>query len=152
MKMNFEFTFEKISLAEIETFEQTYDIELPEEYKRFLLSTNGGKTVNYKFETKDQTIASYMMLFLPLSLKNENNVEHCFTNYNRTEIIPQDFLPIGLDPMNNLICLSVTSERKGKVYFCGLTYFKEQQALRNESIRLIANSFDEFLYNLQIEE
>lgn len=45
MELNFEFSYKPLVSQDIEAFENEYGINLPENYKRFLLLNNGGKPV-----------------------------------------------------------------------------------------------------------
>jgi hypothetical protein len=47
-----------------------------------------------------------------------------------------------------LICLSISGESIGQVYFCDMDYFEEDNELRPEYISLISNSFTDFLNSL----
>ncbi|MGE7902931.1 SMI1/KNR4 family protein [Peribacillus sp. NPDC094092] len=148
MEYKFEYTYKKISVNELENFEKKFNLVLPEDFSRFLLSNNGGKAVNRRFQTEDRTITSSIILFFPLSNEIEENLESTFIKYNESRIVPKDFLPIGLDPANSLICLSLDREQKGKVYFCDMDYFEEDNELRKEFIKPISGNFKEFMDNL----
>ena len=43
--LDFEYTFTPIGIEDIEDFENKYGILLPDDYKQFLLSKNGGKSI-----------------------------------------------------------------------------------------------------------
>lgn len=148
MEYNFEFTYRKITKNEIENFEKKFNIVLPKEFSGFLLSNNGGKAINRRFQTKDLKITSSIMLFFPLSDEIDENLENNFIKYNEKKIVPANFLPIGLDPANSLICLSIDGEQKGKVYFCDMDYYEEDNELKKEFIKPISDSFKEFMANL----
>ncbi|WP_431087467.1 SMI1/KNR4 family protein [Paenibacillus sp. 8b26] len=148
MNIEFETSFKPIINQELNAFEETYNLILPDDYKNFLLYHNGGKTVRRRFETKDKTIASSIMLFLPLSKETENNLENFYKKYNLSNIVPPNFIPIGIDPADSLICLSIDGKDQGKVYFCDMDYFEEDNELKQEFIRLISPSFKEFVNSL----
>ncbi|MFF5398840.1 SMI1/KNR4 family protein [Peribacillus butanolivorans] len=150
MEYKFEYTFKKISVSELEIFEKKFNIVLPKDFSRFLLSNNGGKALNRRFQTKDHTITSSIILFFPLSSEIDENLESNFIKYNESKIVPKDFLPIGLDPANSLICLSLDREQEGKVYFCDMDYFEEDNELRKEFIKPISGNFKEFMDNLLV--
>jgi hypothetical protein len=148
MNIEFEFSFKPIKNQELETFEETFNLILPNDYKNFLLCHNGGKTVRRRFETKDKTITSSIMLFLPLSKETENNLEYYYEKYNIGKIIPSNFIPLGVDPADSLICLSINGEDQGTVYFCDLDYIEEDNGLKQEFIKLVSQSFSEFVNSL----
>lgn len=90
------------------------------------------------------------MLFLPLHTEEDKHLESYLTKYNFGNIIPSYLVPIGIDPVENLICISVDEESRGSVYFCDLSYFEQDNGLMMEHILFIAASFDEFLNLLYI--
>ncbi|MGM1019043.1 MAG: SMI1/KNR4 family protein [Bacillota bacterium] len=148
MNIEFESSFKPIKNQELETFEETYNLILPNDYKNFLLYHNGGKTVRRRFETQDKTITSSIMLFLPLSKETENNLENYYKKYTVGKIIPSNFIPIGVDPADSLICLSINGENQGTVYFCDMDYFEEDNELKQEFIKLVSPNFSEFVNSL----
>ncbi len=154
--LDFEYTFTPIGIENIEDFENKYGILLPDDYKQFLLSKNGGKTEQRRFKTNDTTkkgvITSSVSMFFPLSIENEINLEEKLRSYNLMQVVPSNFLPIGIDPAGSLICLSIDGKERGSVYHCDMDYFEEDNELREEYIRLISKSFSEFVDNLYIPE
>lgn len=144
MELNYEFTFEPIINRDIETFEQKYQVHLPENYKKFLLLNNGGKSVKRRFKTADGIITSSVMLFLPLSKETDSNLESFYEKYCVNKIIPINLIPIGIDPADSLICIS----QQGEVYYCDMDYFEEDNELKMEYVKLITENFTVFLQNL----
>ncbi|WP_094701232.1 SMI1/KNR4 family protein [Brevibacillus laterosporus] len=149
MEINFEYSFEPISTHDIEIFERKYNLSLPNEYKQFLILNNGGKTERRRFKTNDKTkegtVTSSIILFFPLSKKIESNLEELYCLHNRGKIVPSNFLPIGIDPGDSLICLSIEGSDEGSVYHCDMDYFEEDKELKEEFIRLITGSFTDFI-------
>lgn len=148
MNIEFEFSFEPVDKNNIKIFEETYNLNLPDDYKNFLLCHNGGKTVRRRFETNDKTITSSIMLFLPLSKEKDDELEYFFKKYNLGNIVPSNFIPIGIDPADSLICMSVSGKDRGSIYFCDMDYFSEDNELKKECIRLITPSFSDFVNTL----
>ena len=156
MNINFEHSYKPLSLHEIETFENEYNCSLPKDYKQFLLKNNGGRPdKRRKFKTNDEKkegkVTSSIILFYPLSNEEKANLEEVYEKYNRGNIIPKNFLPIGEDPRNNLICMSIDGGSKGQVYHCEMDYFDylaEGRELEDQHIRLVSNSFSEFISSL----
>lgn len=148
MNIEFEFSFEPTSDQKLEAFETKYGLSLSNDYKEFLKVNNGGKPALRRFETLDKVIISSIMLFFPLTEAVAANMEYFFQKYNLSNIIPSSFLPVGRDPMDSLICLVISGEDQGKVYFCDLDYLEEDKVLKPECIRLIAPSLGEFLNSL----
>lgn len=150
MIMEFEYSFAPTTMEQIAAFENKYKLLLPTNYKSFLLDNNGGKTVKRRFDTTDETITSSIMLFLPLSQEEEQSLEQYHVKYNLGGIVPSNLLPIGIDPAESLICISLHEEDVGSVYLCDMNYYHEDNELKNEHIKLIAKSFHGFLTSLYI--
>ncbi|MWC31271.1 SMI1/KNR4 family protein [Paenibacillus sp. MMS18-CY102] len=152
--LDYEYSFNIIGFQDIKDFENKHSIQLPNEYKQFLMFKNGGRTEQRRFTTNDATkkgkITSSVSMFFPLSKENEVNIEEKFEGYNLTRIVPSNLFPIALDPVQGLICLSIEGEDEGSVYHCDMDYFDEDNELRKEYIRLISKSFTEFLDGLSI--
>jgi cell wall assembly regulator SMI1 len=143
----FEVTFDPIDAAEIESFEARHSLVLPEDFKAFLLTRNGGKKAVRRFETQDKKVTSSIMIFLPLLNGNEGkNLEEYYRKFTSGCIVPDYLLPIGTDPLNNLICVAVHGAKQGQVYYCDLNHLEEDRKLLPSYIRLVAGSFKEF-YN-----
>ncbi|OAB38860.1 hypothetical protein PGLA_19570 [Paenibacillus glacialis] len=150
--MNFEYSFEKISCKDVENFEKIRNVTLPYDYKQFLLLNNGGKPIKRRFQSKDGKITSSLMMYFPISESVEISLDEKYKIYSIGKIVPSNFLPIGIDPADSLICLSVSGNDIGKVYFCDMDYFEEDNELKKEFISLISNSFTEFTGSLYIPE
>lgn len=94
---------------------------------------------------------SSIILFFSISDETEANLEEKYRLYNKGNIIPNNFLPIGEDPRNNLICMSIEGNGIGGIYHCEMDYFdylKEGRELEQRHIRLISKSFLEFVNSL----
>ncbi|MDM5186317.1 SMI1/KNR4 family protein [Bacillus sp. DX4.1] len=151
MVINFEYSFKSINEQDMKDFEMKCNIALPDDYKNFLLLNNGGKTDRRRFticDNKGATITSSIMLFFPLFQETENNLEKMYFLYNRGNIVPNNFFPIGIDPVGSLICLSIEEKDAGYVYFCDLDYFEEDNELKEECIILMAKKFGDFVNTL----
>lgn len=145
MNLSFEYTFKKIQKENIEEFESLNKIELPEDYKAFLLNNNGGKTNKRRFSTKDDVVTTSIMMFFPLSEEIDNNLQNMLNYYNKKKRLPPRFIPIGIDPTDNIICISVFGKDKGSVYHCHTYHLDDEGFLEDKFIRLISISFTEFI-------
>lgn len=146
MELNFEFSFKPLVSQDIEAFENQHGVNFPENYKKFLLLNNGGKPVKRRFKTADGTITSSVMLFLPISNETETNLESFYEKYCTNKIVPSNLIPIGVDPADSLICLTISEQ--DKVYFCDMDYFEEDNELKDEHVKLISENFTFFVNNL----
>ncbi|MDC0762154.1 SMI1/KNR4 family protein [Brevibacillus sp. AG] len=152
MGIKFDYTFQELNRQDIEGFEKRNNIILPSDYKEFLLKHNGGKPSVRRFVTQDGKITSSIMMYFPLSEQAEMNLEDKYRMYTIGKIVPSNFLPIGIDPADSLICLSVRGNDIGKVYFCDMDYFEEDKELKEEFIVVIAESFTDFTSKLFIPD
>ncbi|MFD2214906.1 SMI1/KNR4 family protein [Metabacillus endolithicus] len=146
MEIEFESSFNLLVSKDIEIFENSYGIILSDDYKEFLLRNNGGKPVKRRFKTSDGTVTSSIMLFLPLTKDTDLNLERFYQKYCINKIVPSNLIPIGIDPAESLICL--TLGKQDQVYFCDMDYFEEDNELKDEYIKLISEDFTTFLSNL----
>lgn len=64
--------------------------------------------------------------------------------------VPDPMVPIAHDPGGNLVCISVTGEDAGKVYFCDHEgeYANGQRNRTESNVHLVADSFTEFITSL----
>src|SRR6478736_6542647 len=90
---------------------------LPDEYRQFLLSCNGGKPTHRAFrfiERGRESIGALRYLYGDCK-------ERLYSIQDKIEVysgrIPEYFLPIGCDSFGNLILLSLRKEDHGSVYF-----------------------------------
>ncbi|GAA0135331.1 SMI1/KNR4 family protein [Paenibacillus sp. YSY-4.3] len=155
MNVRFEYNFEPTGIKDIEALEGKYNIELPEDYKTFLLEYNGGKPVIRRFSTLDDKQTSSLMLLFPLSESNEPNLEGNYMEFNESKIIPSNLLPIGDDPIENKICISLSGNDRGYIYYWSLDMedIDEEDNLPSyKNMSLIAKSFTEFTNGLFVTE
>lgn len=146
MNLKFEFSFKPIEIKDIEVFEKNNDVVLPDNYKKFLLHYNGGKPVKRRFKTADGTVTSSLMLLFPISEETDYNLENAYKKYCITNIMPSNLIPIGVDPADSLICLTLDNQEQ--VYFCDMDYFDEDNELKEQYVQLISENFTSFLNNL----
>ncbi|WP_239004843.1 SMI1/KNR4 family protein [Paenibacillus tepidiphilus] len=152
MDYEYEFTFEDVKESGIAAFESKYGIQLPKQYRDFLIRNNGGKRVKRRFDTANKKIETSVMLFFPISEEAESNLEAYYRDYTLKNVLPSKFLPIGRDPMDSLICLVIEGEETGQVYFCDLDYLEEDNGLSPECIYFVSNNFEDFIALLRESE
>lgn len=137
-KLQFSHVGHVIKEIDIDDFENHYSVKLPDEYKQFLLVTNGG-IPNMVYFVKDD---SDLVVNFFLSLGSEKySLEEYFEDYKiRENILPIDLLPIGEDAFGNIICISNNSERYGSIH---LWYHEDAR------IKYLSDTLNELLNNLQ---
>lgn len=148
MNLSFEYTFKQIKAEDIENFEKLNGLKLPEDYKSLLLKDNGGKSNRRRFTTKDDVVTSSIMMFFPLSEETENNLQSSLDYYIKGRKLPSRFIPIGTDPADNIICMSIHGNDIGSVYHCHTYHIEDEAELEAKFIREIASSFTEFINKL----
>ncbi|MGB3783743.1 SMI1/KNR4 family protein [Priestia megaterium] len=140
------------NLQEIQSFEEEWNIELPDDYKEFLLKTNGGNPIIRRFQTLDKKITSSLTSILPFTKEVHKNVQNVFLAFHNNHIIPDNFLIIGEDPIDNKICLSLSGEDAGAVYYWSLDMediYEEEYEPSNTHFSLISYSFEDFIKSLK---
>lgn len=134
----------------LKEFEHKFEMTLPNDYRDFLLTYNGGypEPDGFWIQGMDGN-GSLVDRFLGIHGGEHDNLLGYLEIYK--ERIPPNFLPIAHDPGGNLICMSVEGEDKGKIYF----WDHEEEADPDQgetagyqNVYLIADSFTDFFENL----
>ncbi|MEP3278567.1 MAG: SMI1/KNR4 family protein [Stappiaceae bacterium] len=128
-------------------FEKSIGIELPEKYREFLSTYNGGQPDPNAFLYKDKSQGSLVDYFLGLDVAGRANLERYYHRYK--DRIPGRFIPIAYDPGGNLIVIGTAGETNGQIFF----WDHEMEAEEDEqpdmsNMHLVADSFEEFLAEL----
>ena len=146
----FENEFNKISSSDIDLFENNLSMSLPDEYKAFLLNSNGGISPNLKyfdFEEEDSVIDAFFGIELQ---KKDRNYDLEINHIRMENRCPIEFLPIAIDAFGNKILLNLDNKS---------VYFWDHELEADESngddplnyynnIKKISDSFNEFLRSL----
>lgn len=151
MGVKFEYRFSNVNEEEIKLFEKRYNVTLPPDYKQFLLENNGGKPEVRRFETKDGKMTSSLMILFPLSEDAQPNLISVYNEFNQKGIIPPNFLAIGDDPIENKICISISGNNFGAVYYWSLDMedVHEDNYIPTETnFSIVAESFTDFMNSL----
>jgi cell wall assembly regulator SMI1 len=135
---------------QINDLEKKFNICLPNEYRNFLLKYNGGiprpSVFNFKDNGGQETNSLVHYFYAIYNESNYDNLEQNYILYIKEKRIPLNILPIADDPFGNMICISLSGNDCGNVYF-----WNHEEEVENESydnLSLIANNFNEFLDNL----
>ncbi len=133
--------------ADLAAFETFIQGSLPDDYKSFLKNENGGrpKPNRFRFTTKDGgKEESTVHYFFALHEGRVGNIQKHFERYKR-RIVP-GYIPLGTDPLGNLLILGVTGQSMRRVYFWD--HEKEGDLPSVANMSLVANSFSEFIEQL----
>ena len=137
-----------ISDDEITRIELQYRIALPDEYRAFLKSHNGGrpKPSGFWFQTPRGKVRSSIDWFLAIYNGEYDNWETYYHTFKVHQVrMPPELVPIAHDAGGNQICIDV-SKRVGAVYFWD--HEEEADVPDYSNVYLIAASFSEFLDSL----
>lgn len=151
--INFEHNSSNLNDKVLQCLEQFWEIKLPKEYRKFLLTQNGGYPDKSIFFFKNQNIGSDVQGMLGITPEGGLNLLTEIRTY--TGRIPSSTFPIGYDSFGNLILISVKNPDRGKIYFWDheLEADPDQGEVADYSnLTLIADSFDEFINNLKSDE
>ena len=143
-----------LSPAEVEAFEAEIGTTLPDDYRQFLLRSNGGRLDWYRFDGPTPDGKTWPVVISDVGgLREESDLSlraarRC---YQGSELqIPRPLLWIMGDPGGNGICLGLTGRYRGRVYF----WIHDEQPVPEEwdgevetagNVVLLADSFTDFV-------
>ena len=135
--------------AEIAEFERKLNIQLPSEYRTFLLTNNVCEPVpNLIFISKEQGEGE-VRYFLGFSDKNYFSLDW-FVDIYKDKGFPRitaETIPIGIDSGGNLYCIVTQRENYGAIFFWDHDWENEGNP-DNSNMYLLASSFSDFLDHL----
>lgn len=114
MAVEFVNTGSQISQGDISEFENKYEVSLPQEYKDFLLQTNGGRPEPDFFPFSDD---GFVVTWF-YNLKNGKHLLELTLEllWIAEQIVPRTLIPIARDQGGDLVCISLNEEEYGKIY------------------------------------
>lgn len=136
------------SEARVGALETNLGCRLPEDYRSFLLSYNGGRVSPAGFVFAERT-GPYTDSLVH-SLYSLYDGEDCSLEATLALLarrLPTGVIPIGDDPGGNEICLVLAGDRRGQVWFWDHEREPETQPDWS-NMDLIAQSFDAFMRGL----
>jgi len=163
--------FPVLTEADVAAFEQENKVLLPADYRECLLKHNGGEPqpANFDFSDGTELTGSAVQEFYAIYTKPETetglsynlNLARTFRTYKRMGAprMPNELIPIGADVGDNQICLCVSGEHTGCIYYwdhelecTGGTYEDGTPVTMWENCFFVANSFTEFLDSLHEDD
>jgi hypothetical protein len=139
-----------VTESDIQAFETHLNARLPEEYRQFLMQHNGGKPEPSVFRVDIDGFPNEdrITCFLCLSDTEHDSLSRYLKKYR--DRIPVNLLPIALPLAVDLVCLSISGDDYGTVYFWDHNW--ESDELDYTNVHFIAHSFNELLNNLYPED
>jgi cell wall assembly regulator SMI1 len=146
---------EPLTESELESVERELDVELPRDYRRFLLEQNGGRTVDDW--VLDTPIAHSIGGVLPcdfysVARSGQYDMSWMLDSYG-LHWLAAGVLPIAEDPGGNVICLSLRGDEYGSVYFWDHELGAHEGDLPSpQGLTVVAESFEAFVSGLRLAD
>lgn len=132
----------------VELFERILERRFPKDYREFLLKYNGGRPIPNCFTFKDGNENSLVHFFKKIN--SQHTHDDLLTNIRvHKHRIPPDYISIASDPFGNEICIAISGQNYGKIFF----WDHELEAGDDisptmDNMSLIAATFTSFLESL----
>ena len=124
---------------QVQAFEKEFGIELPSDYRMFLVKRNGHSTRQQRF-VPDKGNGFMLQKLFPIGVEPPFELHH----YNRYSETPRKFVDIGKSICGDTLSIQVKGLRKGSVGWF------DHEVERAPFLKL-ADSFTEFLEGLSDE-
>ena len=132
--------FPATSELAIAEFERSIGAQLPDDYRRFLLTCNGGEPVDGEFAVNGWG-STVVHVFYGLNTGYKAyNIDWSKSVFD--DVLPESIVPIACDPGGYLVCLGVKGVAQGKVYFW-------DRGEKLDELILLAPSFEDFVDGLK---
>ena len=137
---------------EIEIVESKLNVNLPSDYKKFILKNNGGHPIKDCFPFLDNKMnksGCIAWFYAMYDGEYSNFIKEYYTYKVFRQRLPSDLIPIADDPCGNLVCLCIDGQNKDKIYF----WDHENESLElnypwYKNISLISSNFTDFINSL----
>lgn len=133
---------EKITINEVREFEGQYALNLPKQYIDFLLKYNGGYPEASTFKISDDEGESIVNKFYGIG-DMKGNLAKVFEALDGE--LPEGCISIGSDSGGNEICIGISEEYFGKIYFWMHDMESDEEM---DNMYFLSNSFNDFFDNL----
>lgn len=140
----------KISEQDISKLEADVGCTLPADYKAFLLEFNGGRPRPNLFPVKSfENGTASVHTLLGIDRESESSrIDWHLREYG--DRIPSELLPIGYSDTNDILCIALSGESVGNIYYWDS--LNEVSKGSYDNIHHVATSFKEFLESLFEDE
>jgi cell wall assembly regulator SMI1 len=144
--------FKRPEMSMIDKMEENIQYKFPEDYRKFLETYNGGFVSPDKIEINHQQGRTTVDILYGI-MDSSSGYDHLDLekNFNsKKHQIPAGVLPIGHDPGGNYICIALTEDKHGQVYFYDHEEPNEESHgnVNWNNLYLVAKSFSDFLSKL----
>ena len=136
-----------VSQTRLYAFEESLGTDLPSDYCAFLLKNNGGNPIPSGFWIVENQDGSEIYQFYGLHdgpdwLQLDRRVD-------AEPGIPKSLLAIGDDGVGDYICIGLSTDRHGQVFFIDHEVHPFHESETFEGITKIADSFSQFIAGLR---
>jgi len=145
--------------SELSSFESSIGCRLPEDYRQFLVASNGGYVGGSLWFLgpwlTDQTVEAGVHHVGGFRQESYFSLLWARNCYQERELrIPRELLWVMDDPFGNAICIGLTGEHRGRMYFwdheCETDSDEwDGSADTAENVTLLTKSFTEFVSGLK---
>lgn len=137
--------FGKLSNEELSDFELANKIQLPDDYRQFLLTHNGGQPTR-KINKIPDTVVTYIL--------GMHNGDYYASLYKHVDMfsnrIPFSAIPIATDAFGNLFLMSIHEENYGQIFFWDHEGEPEiQDGHYVDNVSFVSDSFSGFVDKLE---
>jgi|SRR5690348_2904817 hypothetical protein len=135
--------------ALLRQLEEAIDTTLPDDYRRFLEETNGGRPSPARFTIQTESGQNDSVVDWFLTLEPAESL-YTVWEYRRifSDRIPTGCLPIACDPLGNLLLLGLDETSQGVIFFWDHEQENEPIATLSNMPR-VASSFQSFYDSLR---
>jgi SMI1-KNR4 cell-wall len=141
MMMKFRHTEPPLRPSELEDFERTCGLTLPQEFRDLYLQYNGGQPERDRFTDSNGTCVVHEFLpikYGPPRLTLEATLQRV------KSLLPDNLVPFAVDPGGAFFCFSTRAGDYGQIYFC----LMEDRAGVTSRAEFLAPSLTAFLASL----
>lgn len=133
---------------EIQKAEQSMGIEIPEEYRQFLLKYNGGRPKPDVFPIHNNPVGDkgIMSNFFSVNESDYDSLQKIWKIFK--DRIPSGYLPIAHDVGGNLLCMKLSGDDNGSIYFWDHEMELEYENPNDIPMYFVASSLNELLNRL----
>lgn len=147
-----------LTIAMLDEFEEHFNLELPQDYRLFMIEHNGGRpeedwVFDFIEAGSEGATSSVLCDFYFIDRIDNDSLYSIASLYQflvEEELIPPSLLPIACDPGGNYLLLCVSERDYGKVCFGNHELADSETGYYIMS--LIADSFTEFIESLYLDQ